>query len=144
MMEVWNPDLPTVEAMFVQNFHGHRCLEPREFFCTGCWQKYQKTCTFERTNVKIMYLTNLAVMQWWSKSKFLWNASKKIFVLFGRFGRVSGVGVTKAPFVNFSVRDIFNLAEAHVRLFKSNSYLTGITAAELRWHLSNINVIFNR
>ena len=55
----------------------------------------------------------------------------------------SGVGVTKAPFVNFSVSKIFDLAKAHVRFFESHSYLTGVTAAELRRHLPNINVIFN-
>ena len=55
----------------------------------------------------------------------------------------SGVGVTKAPFVNFSVSRIFDLAKVPVRLFASHSYLTGVTAAELRQHLSNMNVIYN-
>ena len=54
-----------------------------------------------------------------------------------------GVGVTKAPFVNFSVSRIFDLAKVPVRLFASHSYLTGVTAAELRQHLSNMNVIYN-
>ena len=57
---------------------------------------------------------------------------------------ISGVGVTKAPFVNFSVSKIFDLARVLLRLFDSHLYLTGATAAELRRHLSNINVIFNR
>ena len=56
----------------------------------------------------------------------------------------SGVGVTKAPFINFSLSKIFDLAEVPVRLFVSHSYLTGVTAAELRQHLSNMNMIFNR
>ena len=55
-----------------------------------------------------------------------------------------GVGVTKAPFVNFSVSKIFDLAEVPVRLFVSYSYLTGVTPAKLRQHLSNMNMIFNR
>ena len=55
----------------------------------------------------------------------------------------SGVGVTKAPFVKFSVSKIFNLAKIHVRFFESHSYLTGVTAAELREHLQSINLIFN-
>ena len=55
-----------------------------------------------------------------------------------------GVGVTKAPFVNFSVSKIFDLAKVHVRFVESHSYLTGVPAAELRRHLSNINAIFNR
>ena len=54
-----------------------------------------------------------------------------------------GVGVTKAPFVNFSVSQILDLAKVPVRLFASHSYLTGVTAAELRRHLSNMNMIFN-
>ena len=55
----------------------------------------------------------------------------------------SGVGVTKAPFVNFSVSKIFDLAKVHVRFLESHSYLTSVPAAQLRWHLSNINAIFN-
>ena len=54
-----------------------------------------------------------------------------------------GVGVTKAPFVKFSVSKIFDLAKVPLRLFESHLYLTSATAAELRRHLSNINVIFN-
>ena len=54
-----------------------------------------------------------------------------------------GVGVTKAPFVNFSVSKILDLSKLPHELFESHLYLTGATAAELRRHLSNINVIFN-
>ena len=54
-----------------------------------------------------------------------------------------GVGVTKAPFVNFSVSKIFDPINVPVRLFASHSYLTGVTAAELRQHLSNMNVIYD-
>ena len=54
-----------------------------------------------------------------------------------------GVGVTKAPFANFSVSTIFEFAKVPVRFPESHSYLTGVTAAELRQHLPNINVIFN-
>ena len=50
----------------------------------------------------------------------------------------AGVGVTKAPSVNFSVSKIFDLAKLPLRLFESRLYLTGATAAELRRHLSNI------
>ena len=49
-----------------------------------------------------------------------------------------GVRVTKAPFVNLSVSKIF-----YLRFFESQSYLAGVTTAELQQHLSNINVIFN-
>ena len=52
-------------------------------------------------------------------------------------------GVTKVPFVNFPVSKIFDLAKVPLRLFESRSYLTGATAAELRRHLSNINMMFN-
>ena len=53
------------------------------------------------------------------------------------------MGVTKAPFVNFSVSNIFDLAKVHVRYLESHSYLTGVPAAGLRRHLSNINAIIN-
>ena len=55
----------------------------------------------------------------------------------------SGVGVTKAPFVNFSASKIFDLAKVPLRFFESRVYLTGAPAAQLRRHLSNTNVIFN-
>ena len=54
-----------------------------------------------------------------------------------------GMVVTKAPFVNFSVSKIFDLAKVPVTFFESHWYLTGVTAAELRQHLSNMNEIFN-
>ena len=37
-----------------------------------------------------------------------------------------GVGVTKVPFVNFSVSKIFDLAKVPVTFFKSHSYLTDV------------------
>ena len=43
--------------------------------------------------------------------------------------------VTKAPFVNFSVSKIFEHAKTPLRFFESHSYLSGVTAAELRRHL---------
>ena len=57
--------------------------------------------------------------------------------------RTPGVGVTKAPFVNFSASKIFHLSKVPLKSFESHLSLTGATAAELRRHLSNINVIFN-
>ena len=54
-----------------------------------------------------------------------------------------GMGVTKVPFVNFSVSRIFDLVKVPLRLFGSHLYLIGAAAAELRQHLSNINVISN-
>ena len=54
------------------------------------------------------------------------------------------MGVTKAPFVNFSVKENFALVKERGRLFKSHPHLTDITAAKLRRHLSKINVVFNR
>ena len=54
-----------------------------------------------------------------------------------------GVGVTKALFVNFSVSIIFDTAKVTVTFLATHSYLTGVTAAELRQHLSTMNVIFN-
>ena len=55
-----------------------------------------------------------------------------------------GLGVTKAPFVNFSVKWIFDFAKISVKFFESLSYVMGITTVELWWNLSNMNVIFNR
>ena len=47
-----------------------------------------------------------------------------------KYSRV-GVGVTKAMFVNFSDKDIFDLTKVHDRFFESLSYLTGVTTAKL-------------
>ena len=35
----------------------------------------------------------------------------------------------------------FGITKTHVNYWISRSYLTGVAAAELRWHLSNMNVI---
>ena len=62
--------------------------------------------------------------------KFTWPVFKGVAVR-------PGVGVTKAPFVNFSVSTILDLAKIPITFFESHSYLTGVAAAELRRHLSN-------
>ena len=52
-------------------------------------------------------------------------------------------GVTKVPFVNFSVSKIFDLVKEPLVLLESHLYLTGATAAKLRRHLPNTNEILN-
>ena len=44
-----------------------------------------------------------------------------------------GLGVTKAPFVNFSVSKIFDPVKVPVRLFASHSYLPGVTATPVKY-----------
>ena len=100
----------------------------------------------------ICYQCLLHTVDWWRKKSSLSQPSISHEHLQGVsfctehiYSEASpGVGVTKAPFVNFSVSKIFGLAKVPVRLFASHSYLTGVTAAELRQHLSNMNMIFNR
>ena len=53
---------------------------------------------------------------------------------------ITGVGVTSAPFVNFSITKFSILL---VIFLESHSLLIGVTAAEPRQHLPNINMIFN-
>ena len=50
----------------------------------------------------------------------------------------SGVGLTKAQFLDFSVREILYLAKLPVMFLESLSYLTGVTTDELRRHLLNM------
>ena len=58
-------------------------------------------------------------------------------------GSYTGVRVTKALFVNFSIECLFDLAQVPVRSFRSHYYLTGGIAVQLWWHLSNMKVIYN-
>ena len=53
------------------------------------------------------------------------------------------VGVTKSPFIKFSVMEKFDFAKLFVRFFKSHSSMTGVTAGQLQRHLPNTNVIGN-
>ena len=52
-----------------------------------------------------------------------------------------GVGVTEDLFDNFFTKEIVYLVNIHVKVFQSLSYLTPVTAAELRRLLSIMNVI---
>ena len=52
-----------------------------------------------------------------------------------------GVGVTKPISSVPLFSEIFSIAKTHVCYWISRLYLTGVAAAQLRWHLSNINVI---
>ena len=57
-------------------------------------------------------------------------------------GDRSGVGPTK-PHLSVYFPPFFkNTYKKMVTYWISHSYLTGVTAAELRWHLSNMNVIW--
>ena len=51
----------------------------------------------------------------------------------------SWVGVTKTPFINFSISKNFDPPKVPARFFESQTE----SQAELRRHLSNINMIFN-
>ena len=64
---------------------------------------------------------------------------------FSKCPNTPGVGVTKAPFANFYVKDILDLSKVHTKilLFESYSYMTGATAADLRQHLLNINLRYH-
>ena len=52
-----------------------------------------------------------------------------------------GVGVTKPISSVPLFSKIFSIVKTHVSSRISRSYLAGVAAAQLRWHLSNINVI---
>ena len=54
-----------------------------------------------------------------------------------------GWGSLKYPFANFVSKAIFSISQKYM-LYSSNHihYSTGVTTAELRRHLSNVNVIF--
>ena len=45
-----------------------------------------------------------------------------------------GVGVTKAPFVNFSANKTFDFVKLPVKFFESLSYLIGVTALAAMTH----------
>ena len=82
------------------------------------------------------------LQNWWDFGHGLSISSILSCLLHGSVP-IRGVFFTKAPFVNFSVNKIFDLVKVPLRLFESRSYLTGVTAAELRRHLANINLLLN-
>ena len=53
----------------------------------------------------------------------------------------SGVGVTKPIFSVPLFYEFFSIVKTHVRYRIWRLYLTGVAAAQLQWHLSNMNVI---
>ena len=57
--------------------------------------------------------------------------------------KAPGMELTKAPFIYFCLSKIFDLAKVLVKFLQSHLYLTSATAAQLQWHLSNINMIFS-
>ena len=58
-------------------------------------------------------------------------------------GNHRSMGVTKALFLNFYISKSCDPTKIPVIYFASYSYLTGVFAAKLRKHTSNMNVIFN-
>ena len=53
----------------------------------------------------------------------------------------TGMGATKPIFSVPLISEIFSFVKIHVSYWTSRLYFTGVAAAQLRWHLSNINVI---
>ena len=94
---------------------------------------------YYKDTMEILYLGRLSL--YWDGPWWCIYASVKWAIMGSDI--TPGVGVTKAPFVNFSASKLFDPAKVPARLFASHSYLTGVTAAELRQHLSNMNVIYN-
>ena len=105
----------------------------RHFYC----MVETSILVIQQSNVKSFRSHNTLI---WPKNNF--NTIGSLWIWW-RHARYPGVGVTKAPFVNLSVSKIFDLTKVHLKLFESHLYLTGATAAELRRHLPNINMIFN-
>ena len=56
------------------------------------------------------------------------------------FTRRPGVGVTKPISSVPLFSEIFNIFKTHIMYWISRLYLAGVTAAQLWWHLLNINV----
>ena len=53
----------------------------------------------------------------------------------------SGVGVTKPNSSAQLFSEFFGIIKTHVSHLISRLYLAGVAAAQLRWHLSNMDVI---
>ena len=109
--------------------------------CMQCFRNWSDNCQTLSENCqtpytfpyKILFLPDVGDISWILCMLWIWN-------------HPWGGGyylLTKAPLVNFSIIKILDIAKAPVRFFESHSYLTSVTAAKLRRHLSNINVIFN-
>ena len=57
------------------------------------------------------------------------------------FAEKSGVGVTRAISSILLFSWFFSIANIYISYWISCSYLTGVTAAQLRWHLTNMKVV---
>ena len=101
---------------------------------------------------------NVGSVTWiWHRTKYMWMGdnfwlsdnntwvarirTESVKEKFATLMTARGGGI-KITFVNFSISKIFDLAKVPVWFFESHSYLTSVTAAQLRRHPSNINVIF--
>ena len=90
-------------------------------------------CTLESLNDKwykircIFYLLLWLLTSW---TKVAFNQSER-----------EGVGVTKPISSVPLFSNFFRVIKTHVTYWISRLYLSGVVAAQLRWHLSNINVI---
>ena len=67
----------------------------------------------------------------------MWNTATHLH----NVERGPGVGVTKPISSVPLFSEFFNIIKTYVTYWISRLYLTGVAAAQLRWHLSNINVI---
>ena len=67
---------------------------------------------------------------WISNTLFVWTDQHS-----------PGMGVTKPISSVPLFSEIFNIVKKHIMYWISRLYLAGVAAAQLRWHLLNMNVI---
>ena len=140
---IWNiyrmsqrPDNPAEWPQHTLAFGGEFT---REF--TGT--KYGLSLSYGVETLQIPNVTSedVAVVECQGANSY-WKRAQLVILGESTLG-LPGVGVTKAPFFNFSESKIFDPTKVPVTFFESNSYLTGIPTAQLLRHLPNMNVIFN-
>ena len=128
----------------VSNHQPHGCLLNRLFR-----RKSKKTSKLRVTGLCVgnspgtgefsaqmaSYAENVSI--WWRHHVF-GNVQPPVF---HHYWPRPGVGVTKPIFSVPLFSESFSIVKTHVSYWASRLYLTGVAAAKLRWHLSNINVI---
>ena len=104
-----------------------------EFFMNDCI-----TTTKQSTTKLCAYFLGYTVVTYpcWDKSYLMLVKGAPAYT-----GTCPGVGATKPISSVPLFSKFFRTAKTHVSYWISRLYLAGIAAAQLRWHLSNMNVV---
>ena len=139
-LQHWNNRVATMTTL-LSLVTTEDCHYDTRRYKVGIMTAFEFRCQQIFLSVSLMWCPFCPIRNFWTNNGSASTATHNTFSRWvSRWWR-SWVGATKPISSVPLFSEIFNIVKTHVRYWISRLYLTGDAAAQLRWHMSNINVI---